>query len=117
VFYQLSINPRGDGRMLDKVLDVSPNTEAIKSGIQVAKKNIIKNDGLYMPTLNSLKTNPELAVGTGAGTLFLDMFAKVITGKEELDASFDKFVAEWKRRGGDTAIKEATDWYNKFHKK
>ncbi|MEF3302745.1 hypothetical protein [Paenibacillus sp. GYB003] len=117
VFYQLSINPRGDGRMLDKVLDVSPNTEAIKAGIQTAKKNVIKNDALHMPTLNSLKTHPELAVGTGAGTLFLDMFAKVVTGKEELDASFDKFVAEWKRRGGDAAIKEATDWYNKFNKK
>lgn len=117
VFYQLSVNPRGDGRMLDKVLEVSPNTAAVKSGIEIAKKNVTKNDALHMPTLNSLKTNPELAVGTGAGTLFLDMFAKVITGKEELDASFDKFVAEWKRRGGDAAIKEATDWYNKFHKK
>jgi hypothetical protein len=70
-----------------------------------------------MPTLQSLKTNPELTVGTGAGTLFLDMFAKVITGKEDADSAFDKFVAEWKRRGGDAAIKEATDWYNAFNKK
>ncbi|GAA3401065.1 hypothetical protein ACFFNY_14940 [Paenibacillus hodogayensis] len=117
VFYQLSINPRGDGRMLDKVLDVSPNTDAIKAGIQTAKKNVIKNDALHLPTLESLKTHPELAIGTGAGTLFLDMFAKVVTGKEDADSAFDKFVAEWKRRGGDAAIKEATDWYNKFYKK
>ncbi|MNU05984.1 hypothetical protein D3C72_2509950 [compost metagenome] len=55
--------------------------------------------------------------GTGAGTLFLDMFAKVITGKEELDPAFDKFVSEWKRRGGDEAMKEATAWYNEQNKK
>ncbi|RKN84928.1 hypothetical protein [Paenibacillus ginsengarvi] len=117
IFYQLSLNPRGDGRMLDKVLDVSPNAQAIKGGVQIAKKNLIKNDALHMPSLASLKTHPELAIGTGAGTLFLDMFAKVVTGKEDVDSSFDKFVAEWKRRGGDEAIKEATDWYNKFNKK
>ncbi|PYI56305.1 extracellular solute-binding protein [Paenibacillus flagellatus] len=117
VFYQLSINPRGDGRMLPRVLDVVPNSEALKAGIKTAQENVIQNDALHMPTLESLKTHPELAVGTGAGTLFLDMFAKVVTGKEPLDSAFDKFTAEWKRRGGDAAIKEATDWYNGFHKK
>ncbi|CAG7628863.1 extracellular solute-binding protein [Paenibacillus allorhizosphaerae] len=118
VFYQLSINPRGDGRMLPKLLDVIPNSGAIKEGIKTAAGNVIKNDALHMPTLESLKTHPELAPGTGtAGTLFLDMFAKTILGKEDVDSAFDKFVAEWKRRGGDAAIKEATDWYNNFHKK
>ncbi|MDF2658883.1 MAG: transporter substrate-binding protein [Paenibacillus sp.] len=117
IFYQLSINPRGDGRMLDKVLEVSPNAEAIKAGKLIAEKNVFKNDALHMPSPNSLKTNPELTVGTGAGTLFLDMFAKVVTGKEDADAAFDKFVAEWKRRGGEAAIKEATDWYNSVNKK
>jgi hypothetical protein len=47
----------------------------------------------------------------------MDMFAKAITGKEPLDAAFDGFVKEWKRRGGDEAIKEATKWYADFHKK
>lgn len=117
VFYQLSINPRGDGRMLPRLLEVIPNSEAIKEGIKTAAANVFPNDGLHMPTLESLKTHPELTPGTGAGTLFLDMFAKVITGKENVDTAFDQFVAEWKRRGGDAAIKEATDWYNSFHKK
>jgi putative aldouronate transport system substrate-binding protein len=117
VFYQLSINPRGDGRMMPRVLDVAPNSEILKAGVQTANKNVFKNDALHMPTLESLKTRPELVPGTNAGTLFLDMFAKVITGKEEIDPAFDKFVTEWKRRGGEDVIKEATTWYNTFHKK
>ncbi|MFK7696084.1 hypothetical protein [Paenibacillus sp. HJGM_3] len=117
VFYQLSINPRGDGRMMPRVLDVAPNSDALKAGVETANKNVIKNDALHMPTLESLKTKPELVPGTNAGTLFLDMFAKVVTGKEDVDSAFDKFVTEWKRRGGEDIIKEATNWYNSFHKK
>lgn len=115
VFYQLSINPRGDGRMSDRLLDVIPNSEAIKAGIATALENQNPNDALHMPTLEAFKTRPELVPGTGAGTLFLDMFAKVITGQEEADAAFDEFVSEWRRRGGDEAIREATDWYHSFH--
>jgi hypothetical protein len=70
-----------------------------------------------MPKLTAFNTRPELALAFAPGSLFLDMFAKVVTGKEQLDPAFDKFVAEWTRRGGDTAIKEATTWYNNFHKK
>jgi hypothetical protein len=66
---------------------------------------------MYMPNLEALTTRPEL--GIGSGTLFLDMFAKVITGKLDLDTGFENFVAEWKKRGGDQAIKEATEWYKK----
>ncbi|GIP32748.1 extracellular solute-binding protein [Paenibacillus sp. J2TS4] len=117
IFYQLSINPRGDGRMLPTVIDAHPDAEFLKKGVEIAKNGNVPNDGLHMPVLESLKTHPELAVGTNSGTLFLDMFAKVITGKEDLDASFDNFVSEWKRRGGDAAIQEATDWYKSFHNK
>lgn len=117
IFYQLSINPRGDGRMLPRVLQFIPNSDVIRAGIRTAADNVVKNDALHMPTLGSFKTHPELTFGTGAGNLFLDMFARVITGKEDIDAGFDRFVSEWRRRGGDEAIKEATDWYNRFHHK
>ncbi|MEF3305807.1 extracellular solute-binding protein [Paenibacillus sp. GYB003] len=117
VFYQLSINPRGDGRMVQDVLKFSPNGDMLVRGVELAKNAIFKHDGLNMPALKALETHPELVPGTGAGTLFLDMFAKVVTGKEELDPAFDKFVSEWKRRGGDEAIKEATAWYNRKAKK
>jgi putative aldouronate transport system substrate-binding protein len=116
-FYQLSINPRGDGRMETKIVEKSPDAAALKSGMKIAADAGFKHDSLHMPQLESLNTHPELVPGTGSGTLFLEMFAKVVTGKEELDPAFDKFVAEWKKRGGDAAIKEATNWYNTFHKK
>jgi putative aldouronate transport system substrate-binding protein len=117
VFYQLSINPGGDGRMTNQVLDMDPKGEILIKANELAAEHVIPNAALHMPTLESLKTHPELVPGTGSGTLFLDMFAKVITGKEELDPAFDKFVKEWKRRGGEQAIKEATEWYNTFHNK
>jgi putative aldouronate transport system substrate-binding protein len=64
-----------------------------------------------MPALPTLSTRPEL----NWDGLWLDFAAKVITGKESVD-KFNDFVADWKKRGGDQLIKEATDWYNSRHK-
>ncbi|MDF2669677.1 MAG: hypothetical protein K0R67_1983, partial [Paenibacillus sp.] len=89
----------------------------MKNGIKAADASAIVTPMVNMPTLSPFKTNPELVPGLGAGTLFLDMFAKIITGKEELDKAFDAFVADWTKRGGDKAIVEATEWYNKSVKK
>lgn len=114
-FYQVSMNPRGDGRMVPEVIALMPDAEVINRGLQIAQDALIKHDNLYMPVLSVFNTNPELVLGYGAGTLFLDMFAKVVTGREELNSAFDNFVAEWKRRGGNEAINEATAWYNQFH--
>ncbi|MDF2668908.1 MAG: transporter substrate-binding protein [Paenibacillus sp.] len=114
-YYQRIINPRGDGVMKPDILKFSPDFDMLTKGIDIAKNAIIKHDSLNMPTPKAYETNPELAHGNGYSVsgLFLDMFAKVVTGKEELEPAFDAFVKEWKRRGGDAAIKEATDWYNK----
>lgn len=100
-----------DGRLEPLVLEVDPNAELLKNGLKAANNSIYKNEAMYMPNLEALTTRPEL--GIGSGTLFLDMFAKVITGKLDLDTGFENFVAEWKKRGGDQAIKEATEWYKK----
>ncbi|WP_135555248.1 extracellular solute-binding protein [Paenibacillus cymbidii] len=116
-FYQLSLNVRGDGRMVPDVVKLMPDAELLTKGFQIAADAVIKHDDLYMPPLRAFDTHPELVPGINAGGLFLDMFAKVVTGKEELNAAFDAFTAEWKKRGGDAAIEEATAWYNKFNKK
>ncbi|WP_164821401.1 extracellular solute-binding protein [Paenibacillus koleovorans] len=116
VFYQVSLNPRGDGRMMQKVLDFNPAGDTLKAGFVKANANLIKRAELNMPVLKALENKPELALGTNTGTLFMDMFAKVVTGKEQVDPAFEKFVSEWKRRGGDAAMKEATDWYNNYTK-
>ncbi|MBO9605097.1 MAG: extracellular solute-binding protein [Paenibacillaceae bacterium] len=115
--YQISFNPMGVGSSADRVLQLDPNYDTIKKGIQTADASAISTPSINMPVLSPFKTNPELVPGFGAGTLFLDMFAKVVTGKEDLDKAFDAFVADWTKRGGDKAIAEATEWYNKNVKK
>ena len=114
--YQLSLNVREIGFASPLVLKMMPESDKIIKGYETAKANLIKHDGLHMPRLESLNGKPELAVGFVNGNLFTDMFAKVVTGKEPLDTAFNKFVEEWKKRGGDAVIKEATNWYNEFHK-
>ncbi|MFK7692532.1 extracellular solute-binding protein [Paenibacillus sp. HJGM_3] len=115
--YQLSLNLREIGFASPLVLKAMPDADVMTKGYDLAKTNLIKHDGLYMPRLKSLDGKPELAIGFATGNLFTDMFAKVVTGTEPIDTAFDKFVSEWKKRGGDAVIKEATDWYNSFHKK
>lgn len=111
--YRLSLNPKGAGSNADRVLSMDPNYEIIKNGIKAAEEAAIVTPSINLPVLSPFAQNPELLPGLGAGTLFLDTFAKIVTGKEDLDASFDAFVVEWKKRGGDKAIQEATEWYNK----
>lgn len=112
--YQYVMNPTGLAAGNAKTLDALPDElkNRLLQGYEDADRSTMNNDAEGMPTLEAFRTNPELGTGFGAGTLFLDMFAKVVTGKEELDPAFDNFVAEWRRRGGDAGIREATDWYN-----
>lgn len=113
--YQLSLNPREIGFAAPLVLDALPESEKIKEGYEISKESLIPNEAKFLPRLESMASHPELNIGFANGSLFLDMFAKVLTGKEDIDSAFDGFVAEWKSRGGDAAIKEATQWYDSFN--
>ncbi|MDU0203727.1 extracellular solute-binding protein [Paenibacillus sp. MAH-36] len=115
--YQVSLNPREIGFAAPLVLKALPESDKITKGYATSKESLIPNEAKFMPRLESLASHPELNIGAAQGTLFLDMFAKVLTGREPLDSAFDNFVVEWKKRGGDAAIKEATEWYNKFNTK
>jgi putative aldouronate transport system substrate-binding protein len=84
--------------------------ELIFEGIAVSMKEGIVDDGLDMPAMETSKARPELDYSG----LWLEFAAKVVTGKESVD-KFDEFVADWKARGGDQLIKEATEWYNSTH--
>jgi putative aldouronate transport system substrate-binding protein len=44
-----------------------------------------------------------------------ETFVKIVTGNLPIDA-FDKFVADWKKQGGDLITKEVNDWYAKQKK-
>lgn len=53
-----------------------------------------------MPTTQAMLSKPEL----GKNGLWMEMAAKIITGVEPVD-SFDKFVEDWKKRGGDQFLR------------
>ena len=115
--FRILVNPTVYHYDTPKLLANRSNAKVYLDAIQVAQNNSFKNPGIDMPSIEVFKTAPELTPGFGVGSLFLDMFAKVVTGKEELDPAFNAFVAEWRKRGGDAAIKQATEWYNKTQKK
>lgn len=111
-FFQKTINPKGSGSNTGLLMELVPEAEIMKNGYKAAESAVYKHASMGMPQLESLTGRPELEVNLGANTLFYDAFVKLVVGKEDLDAGFDKFVKEWKSRGGEAVIKEATDWYN-----
>jgi len=81
--------------------------DLILQAIQVANSEGQHTDALDMPALPAVQARPEL-MWNG---LWLEFAAKVITGQESVD-NFDAFVEDWKRRGGEQWMREATEWYN-----
>lgn len=112
-FYQVMINMAKDVRLQPVNVERSDYKEALEEAMAYAEENVFEDPSLYMPTLEAMKGNPEL--GHVDGSLFMDMVAAVVMGKEELDPAFDAFVEAWKSQGGDEAIAEATEWYNSYH--
>lgn len=76
--------------------------------IEISRNEGIKNPTDGMPPSEAMTKNAEL---TYKGSLFQEAAAKIVLGEKPLDY-FDEFVANWKKQGGDQAIKEMTDWYN-----
>ncbi len=56
---------------------------------------------VYPQTTMTMKTN-----WANLQTLEEESFIKIVTGTEDLDASFDTFVSNWKSQGGDTIASE-----------
>ncbi|GIP36654.1 extracellular solute-binding protein [Paenibacillus sp. J2TS4] len=86
--------------------------ELIVEAMTIANNEGRVNDGLDMPALPTMQARPELAYDG----LWMQFAAKVITGEESLDG-FNKFVEDWKKRGGNELIKEATEWYKETYQK
>lgn len=81
--------------------------ELISAALDVANAEGRKNDGIDMPLPPTMQSHPELA----KNGLWMETAAKIIIGTESVDY-FDKFVEDWKKRGGDQIIQEATKWYD-----
>jgi putative aldouronate transport system substrate-binding protein len=109
IFFQVMINPKGDNRLSPLLVQTSKNVDKVDRAIRLARTNTIPNENLYMQMPEAMRTNPEL--GFQENSLFMDMFAKVVLGKEPIESAFNNFVAEWKSKGGQLAINEATAWY------
>ncbi|HEY0827709.1 MAG TPA: extracellular solute-binding protein [Bacilli bacterium] len=110
--FQLSINPREIGFNNELVLKTLPESEKIIAGYKLSADIALPHDSLYMPPLATFQNNPEISTW---GTMFVEMFSKIMTGKQPIEA-FDKFVEDWKKRGGNDAIEEATKWHSQFNK-
>lgn len=111
-FHRSTLNVRGSSR--SAVVKYLPEEEHIMKGYEDAAKAVYPHDSLGMPLLDSMVGHPELAPDLWAGSLFYDTFVKLVVGMEDLDEGFDNFVEEWKSRGGNQMIQEATEWYNSF---
>jgi putative aldouronate transport system substrate-binding protein len=80
----------------------------------VGKKEGQPNLLLGAPTFKS--TQPEIGEFAVPGTMFVETAAKIVLGNQPVDY-FDEYVKNWKTRGGNDLVKQATDWYNANGKK
>ncbi|MEF3308857.1 extracellular solute-binding protein [Paenibacillus sp. GYB004] len=77
---------------------------------QIIKEDrFVSNEYYTTPTATMAERNEQLK------KLKNETFVKIVTGNLPIDA-FDKFVADWKKQGGDLITKEVNDWYAKQKK-
>ncbi|QJD82545.1 extracellular solute-binding protein [Cohnella herbarum] len=110
--YQLTLNTREIGLNNPDVVKQLPEGDKIVAGYELSD-SLVMDHVIGIPTLKTFEEKPELYP---FGSLFIEMFLKVMTGEKGID-EFDKFVANWKKRGGDQAIEDATKWYNESRNK
>lgn len=78
------------------------------SSVAVSEQYVNNNQFFYDTYIPSTKTMIEK--GATLKTLQDTVFTKIIMGEAPID-DFDKFVADWKKLGGDDILKEANEWY------
>ncbi|MEK3722764.1 extracellular solute-binding protein [Paenibacillus sp. FSL H8-0034] len=93
-----------------KSLELNPKGKAV---MDFMKNELVKEgrDGIqFDPQLDAQAKNPDLS--GNFPPLILDHIVKMIYGKEPI-SDWPKVIDEWKKKGGDQVIQEATDRYNK----
>ncbi|MBP1990948.1 extracellular solute-binding protein [Paenibacillus eucommiae] len=68
-----------------------------------------KNDGLLMTKYIAGPTATMVEKGSTLDKMELETFTKIIMGEAPID-TFDEFVANWKKLGGDTITQEVAKW-------
>ena len=100
--------------MTPMLVSMNPMGPYMTDAAEAAANSFFPNPGMHLPLQEAQKLRPELS--DNAGSLFLDMFAKVVTGREPLDAAWNTYVADWYRRGGADLVEQATAWHADFNK-
>lgn len=91
-------------------------TETGKAMVQ-AFENVLSKEGRdginFEPRLDSLAKNPDVSpLSDQAPPILLAHMVKMVMGKEPI-SDWPKAVEEWKSKGGNDVLKEATDKFNK----
>ena len=84
-------------------------TYATIYGAQELLYNYNKNDQLYMTKYIAGPTDTMVEKGSTLEKMELEMFTKIIMGEASVD-TFDEFVANWKKLGGDAITAEVAKW-------
>ncbi|MCZ8511059.1 hypothetical protein O9H85_01130 [Paenibacillus filicis] len=94
-------------------LELSDNgKDTIKAFDDIVAKEGLPGIG-FSPDLAAFAKYPDLAPGQDTGPkLIIDHMTKMIYGKEPI-TDWPKVIEEYKSKGGNDVIKEATDRYNK----
>lgn len=80
-------------------------------GSQKILRERTETDGYVWDELTGMPVESWLEYGSTLEDLRLEVFTKIITGEESIDA-FDKFVEDWYALGGEDATKEMNEKYN-----
>ena len=65
-----------------------------------------RNQDSVMVALPTSTENPELV-----STMLMEYMVRAIRGDIDINSTWDSFVANWRRIGGDTLTREANDWW------
>ncbi|MEK3885028.1 extracellular solute-binding protein [Paenibacillus sp. PL2-23] len=98
-------------------LVLSGNEQAvakIKAVYEIGKKEGITNVTAGAPTFKS--DQPEIGDYETASTMFIETAGLIVLGEKPLDY-YDEFVNNWRTRGGNELIKQATEWYQQNNNK
>ena len=99
-----------------------PNAEVYSQTVfgemKVAIYNDSINDGRSLENIGmpiSIWDGYEDFMDNSMGNMYRQYTAKFILGELPM-SDWDKYVAEWKKKGGDVLTQRATEWYKSVHK-